>query len=122
MRQGRQLQTHSPPNAHNDGPPRLLFDRRSQPRTLAMPPTIVRLHDYDLTGFADVAAGFGSEKFAFVVSPNVDHLIRFCDDEAFRALYAEAGFILNDSRFLSRIVSFAKGVQLRVCTGSDLTE
>ena len=87
-----------------------------------MSPTIVKLHDYDLTDFSNVAAEFGSEKFAFVVTPNVDHLIRFCDDEAFRALYAEAGFILNDSRFLSRIVSIAKGVQLRVCTGSDLTE
>jgi exopolysaccharide biosynthesis WecB/TagA/CpsF family protein len=122
MRQGRQFQTHSPPEAGNDGPPRLLFDRRRQSRTRAMPPTIVRLHDYDLTGFSNVAAEFGSETFAFVVTPNVDHLIRFCDDESFRALYAEAGFILNDSRFLSRMVSIAKGVQLRVCTGSDLTE
>jgi exopolysaccharide biosynthesis WecB/TagA/CpsF family protein len=122
MRHGRQLQTHLPPDAGNYGPPRLLFDRRRQPRKRAMPSTIVRLHDYDLTGFSTVAAEFGSEKFAFVVTPNVDHLIRFCDDESFRALYAEAGFILNDSRFLSRIVSLARGVQLRVCTGSDLTE
>jgi exopolysaccharide biosynthesis WecB/TagA/CpsF family protein len=117
MRQAPQLQRHPSP-----GPPRLLFDRRRQSRKRALAPTIMKLHDYDLTGFSNVAAEFGSEKFAFVVTPNVDHLIRFCDDESFRALYAEAGFILNDSRFLSRIVSLARGVQLRVCTGSDLTE
>jgi exopolysaccharide biosynthesis WecB/TagA/CpsF family protein len=122
MREERQLEAPSPPDAGNGGPPRLLFDRRRQPRKPAMRPTTVRLHDYDLAGFADVAAEFGSEKFAYVVTPNVDHLIRFCDDESFRTLYAEAGFILNDSRFLARIVSHAKGVQLRVCTGSDLTE
>jgi N-acetylglucosaminyldiphosphoundecaprenol N-acetyl-beta-D-mannosaminyltransferase len=82
----------------------------------------VRIHDYDLVRFADVAADFGSENFAYVVTPNVDHLIRFCDDPSFRALYATAGFILNDSRFLSSLVSISKGVKLQVCTGSDLTE
>jgi len=107
-------------------PPQLLFDRRSQPRldrrSHPREPTVVRLHNYDLSGFADVAADFGSKEFAYVVTPNVDHLIRFCDDESFRTLYAEAGFILNDSRLLSRVVSVSKGIQLRVCTGSDLTE
>ena len=82
----------------------------------------VQLHDYDLAGFVDVAANFGTDRFAYVVTPNVDHLIRLCDDAAFRSLYANAGFVLNDSRFLSRIVRFAKGVRLQVCAGSDLTE
>jgi exopolysaccharide biosynthesis WecB/TagA/CpsF family protein len=82
----------------------------------------VRLHNYGLIEFAEVAADFGSEDYAYVVTPNVDHLIRFCDDESFRKLYAEAGFILNDSRLLSRVVAVLKRVQLRVCTGSDLTE
>ena len=88
----------------------------------AMPPVLVRIHDYDVTSFAEVAADFGSENFAYVVTPNVDHLIRFCDDPSFRALYATAGFILNDSRILSRLVSAFKGIRLPVCTGSDLTE
>ena len=63
-------------------PPELLFDRRKQPR-LGRPhmrePTIVRLHNYNLTEFADVAADFGCDDYAYVVTPNVDHLIRFCD-------------------------------------------
>ena len=109
-----------------EDPPQILFDRRRQPRIERRKhprqPTVVRLDNYDLPGFADVAADFGSDHFAYVVTPNVDHLIRFCDDESFRTLYAEAGFILNDSRLLSRVVSVSKGIQLRVCTGSDLTE
>jgi exopolysaccharide biosynthesis WecB/TagA/CpsF family protein len=123
-----QLMPRSPESAHraprdsNDRPPHLLFDRRKQIRQPSTPPVVVRLNDYDLTGFADVAADFGSESFAYVVTPNVDHLIRFCDDLSFRELYASAGFILNDSRFLSRVVSVSRGVQLRVCAGSDLTE
>ena len=107
-------------------PPELLFDRRTHPRVerrkQPRPNTVVRLHNYDLTEFADVAADFGCKKYAYVVTPNVDHLIRFCDDESFRTLYAEAGYILNDSRLLSRVVNVSKGIQLRVCTGSDLTE
>ena len=113
---------HRSQDACDTGAPRLFYDRRRLSRTHAKATTIVRLHDYDLAGFAEVAAGFGSNDFAYVVTPNVDHLIRFCDDESFRALYAEAGFILNDSRLLSRVVSVAKGIQLRVCTGADLTE
>jgi hypothetical protein len=70
MRQGRQLETHTAPGARNEGPPRLLFDRRRQPRKLAMLLTTVRLHDYDLSGFAAVAAEFGSEKLAYVVNGN----------------------------------------------------
>jgi N-acetylglucosaminyldiphosphoundecaprenol N-acetyl-beta-D-mannosaminyltransferase len=89
---------------------------------MTTPPVSVQIHDYDLNGFADVAANFGSENFAYVVTPNVDHLIRFCDDPSFRELYAHAGFILNDSRFLSSLVKRAKGITLPVCTGSDLTE
>jgi exopolysaccharide biosynthesis WecB/TagA/CpsF family protein len=111
-------------------PPQLLIDRRNQPRVerrkqareTVRTPAVVRLHDCDTKGFAQIAADFGIKEYAYVVTPNVDHLIRYCDDEAFRALYAEAGYILNDSRLLSRVVSASKGIRLRVCTGSDLTE
>jgi exopolysaccharide biosynthesis WecB/TagA/CpsF family protein len=102
--------------------PHLHVDRSKQVDPSAIPPVLVQIHDYDLPGFANVAAGFGCESFAYVVTPNVDHLIRFCDDPSFRALYATAGFILNDSRVLSRLVNVYKDVKLPVCTGSDLTE
>jgi N-acetylglucosaminyldiphosphoundecaprenol N-acetyl-beta-D-mannosaminyltransferase len=84
--------------------------------------TIIRLHDFDHESFAGIAAAFGSTNYAYVVTPNVDHLIRYCDDDAFRALYSDAGFVLLDSRVFSRIVRIARHITLRVCTGSDLTE
>jgi exopolysaccharide biosynthesis WecB/TagA/CpsF family protein len=116
----------SPSRAQHD--PLIAFDRRQRsdrrrqrPQMTRAGQTVVRLHDYDLKSFSDVAAGFGSSDYAYVVTPNVDHLIRLCDDESFRDLYSQAGFVLNDSRFVSRMVRISKGLTLRVCTGSDLT-
>jgi len=79
------------------------------------------LDDYDVEGFLRVGAAFGPDRFAYVVTPNVDHLIRFHDDPAFRSSYADAANILLDSRFLSHVLRLSKGIRIRVCTGSDLT-
>src|SRR5882724_12936171 len=79
------------------------------------------LDDYDVEGFLPVLAGFGTERFEYVVTPNVDHLIRYHDDPAFRSLYADAGYVLLDSQFLSRVLRALQGIRVRVCTGSDLT-
>ena len=78
------------------------------------------LDDYDLEAFVDLGADFGQAEFAYVVTPNVDHLIRLHDDAGFRALYADARFALLDSRFLSHVLRLTKGVRLPVCAGSDL--
>jgi exopolysaccharide biosynthesis WecB/TagA/CpsF family protein len=80
------------------------------------------LDDYDVDGFLRVAAAYGQERFGFVVTPNVDHLIRYHDDPTFRALYAEAAYVLLDSRFLAHIFRVSEGLRVRVCPGSDLTE
>jgi exopolysaccharide biosynthesis WecB/TagA/CpsF family protein len=77
--------------------------------------------DYDVEGFVRVAADFGGDKFGFVVTPNVDHLIRYHEDPGFRALYADASYVLLDSRFLSHLFRFIKNRRISVCTGSDLT-
>lgn len=77
--------------------------------------------DYDLEGFLPVVATFGTDRFEYVVTPNVDHLIRFHDDPGFRALYADAGYVLLDSQFLARVLHAIQGIRVRVCTGSDLT-
>ena len=79
------------------------------------------LDDYDVEGFLAVAADFGTERFGYVVTPNVDHLIRFHDDPAFRALYADASYVLLDSRLLSFVFRVVKALNIHVCTGSDLT-
>ena len=80
------------------------------------------LDDYDLDEFLRVAADFDANSFGYVVTPNVDHLIRYHYEPSFRALYAGASFVLLDSRFLSHVFRLYKGVRVRVCTGSDLTE
>jgi exopolysaccharide biosynthesis WecB/TagA/CpsF family protein len=82
---------------------------------------IHEIDDFDLAQFIPVAATFGQSHYGFVVTPNVDHLIRYNDDATFRDHYRAATYILMDSRFASRLVRLLKGLKLRVCTGSDLT-
>jgi N-acetylglucosaminyldiphosphoundecaprenol N-acetyl-beta-D-mannosaminyltransferase len=79
------------------------------------------IDDFGLPEFTAVAAGFGQERYGYVVTPNVDHLIRYYEDSSFRAQYRAADFILMDSRFAARLVRLLKGVRLPICTGSDLT-
>jgi exopolysaccharide biosynthesis WecB/TagA/CpsF family protein len=86
-------------------------------RTVAFP-----VDDYDLDAFANVAAGFGQRSYGYVVTPNADHLIRWHQDADFRAYYADASYVLLDSRFLASLVRRMNGVRAPVCTGSDLTE
>ena len=79
------------------------------------------IDDYRLPDFATVAGNFGQDRYGYVVTPNVDHLIRYYEDPAFRSQYRAADFILMDSRLASLLVRLLKGVRLPVCTGSDLT-
>jgi exopolysaccharide biosynthesis WecB/TagA/CpsF family protein len=79
------------------------------------------LDDYDVEDFLRLAADYGQERFGFVVTPNADHLVRFHEDPAFRAAYHDAAYILQDSRVLARLFRLLKGVDTRVCPGSDVT-
>ncbi len=79
------------------------------------------LDDFDLEGFLAVASRFGCSRFGFVVTPNVDHMIRCQEDATFRSRYAAADYALLDSRFAARVLRLAQGLRLPVCTGSDLT-
>jgi exopolysaccharide biosynthesis WecB/TagA/CpsF family protein len=79
------------------------------------------LDDYDVDSFTLAAAQFGQSRYGFVLTPNVDHLIRLHDDAKFRELYAAARYVLLDSRFLAHILRMVTGRRLPVCTGSDLT-
>jgi exopolysaccharide biosynthesis WecB/TagA/CpsF family protein len=82
---------------------------------------IYEFDDFDVADFAMEAATFGQLQYGFVVTPNVDHLIRYHDNAAFRECYRAARYVLMDSRFASRLVRLIKGPTLRVCPGSDLT-
>jgi exopolysaccharide biosynthesis WecB/TagA/CpsF family protein len=77
--------------------------------------------DYDVQEFAAIAARFGGSSFGYVVTPNVDHFIRYHDDASFRELYGSATHILLDSRFLAYLLRLTRGVKIRVSPGSDLS-
>jgi exopolysaccharide biosynthesis WecB/TagA/CpsF family protein len=81
-----------------------------------------QLDPYDLDSFVDVARKFGQRQYGYVVTPNVDHLIRLHEDAGFRSLYAKARYVLLDSRFLARVLRLTRRLQLPVCPGADLTE
>ena len=84
-------------------------------------PVTLQFDNYDLERFTGVASSFGQGDFAYVVTPNTDHLIRYFDDGNFRDLYASARYVLLDSRFLSYLFKLVRGISLPVCAGSDLT-
>jgi exopolysaccharide biosynthesis WecB/TagA/CpsF family protein len=94
---------------------------RVSEQTKPATPVRLRLDDHDLAQFVTIAQHFGWNSYAYVVTPNVDHVIRYYDDAAFRQLYAQARYVLLDSRFLSRLLRLLKQIRPLVCRGSDLT-
>jgi N-acetylglucosaminyldiphosphoundecaprenol N-acetyl-beta-D-mannosaminyltransferase len=89
--------------------------------TIVLREVVHVIDDFGLPEFTAVAASYGQERYGYVVTPNVDHLIRYYEDPTFRGQYRAADFILMDSRFAAHLVRLLKGVRLPVCTGSDLT-
>jgi exopolysaccharide biosynthesis WecB/TagA/CpsF family protein len=82
---------------------------------------VLNIDDYDLEDSLKAIAAFGSDRYGYLVTPNVDHVIRYYQDMQFRALYAQASYVLLDSRFLAHTLALLKRQVLRVCLGSDLT-
>jgi N-acetylglucosaminyldiphosphoundecaprenol N-acetyl-beta-D-mannosaminyltransferase len=82
---------------------------------------VLDIDDHDLEEALQLVATFGSDRYGYIVTPNVDHIIRHHQDSQFRALYAQAAYVLLDSRFLAHTVGLVKRQVLRVCLGSDLT-
>jgi exopolysaccharide biosynthesis WecB/TagA/CpsF family protein len=81
---------------------------------------VIEFDDFDLHETLKVASEFGTDRFGYVVTPNVDHIIRHCDDANFRAMYADATYVVLDSRFLANTAALIRGQRLPVCCGSDL--
>lgn len=81
----------------------------------------IDIDDYDLDEFSRIARSFGCTRYGFVVTANVDHLIRYRDNSQFRMLYADAAYVLLDSRFLANVLTATMRRRPRVCPGSDLT-
>ena len=58
--------------------------------------------------------------FAFVVTPNVDHLVRLEHDTVLATLYAQAWLTVCDSRILE-LIGRMSGERIDIAPGSDLT-
>jgi exopolysaccharide biosynthesis WecB/TagA/CpsF family protein len=82
---------------------------------------VLDIDDYELTEAIAIVTAFGTERFGYVVTPNVDHVIRHYHDPEFRALYAQAAYVFLDSQFLAHVAGFLKRRRHRVSPGSDLT-
>jgi len=77
----------------------------------------------DLDSAVDAVAARASipgARFAYVATPNVDHVVGLAAEPGRKALYEEAWLLLNDSRVLSRLAARA-GLELRTAPGADLT-
>jgi exopolysaccharide biosynthesis WecB/TagA/CpsF family protein len=83
--------------------------------------SVLEIDDYNLDEALKLVSMFGTDRFGYAVTPNVDHVIRHYQDGHFRTLYSQATYVLLDSRFLAHTVGLVKRQVLRVCLGSDLT-
>jgi len=75
---------------------------------------------------ADAAVKLGRDasvdsSFSYVVTPNVDHLVRLDKEPRLRTLYDRAGTILNDSRILE-ILAKRDGHTFPASPGADIVE
>jgi N-acetylglucosaminyldiphosphoundecaprenol N-acetyl-beta-D-mannosaminyltransferase len=82
---------------------------------------VLHIDDYELREAQDIAAAFGTDRFGYVVTPNVDHVIRHYYDAEFRKLYANAAYVFLDSHFLAHLNGLLRRRRHRVTPGSDLT-
>lgn len=83
----------------------------------------LRFSGLDLEAAIDTVAARASlgAPFAYVVTPNVDHVVSLAAEPARRPLYDGAWLMLNDSRILQTLARRA-GLALPLATGSDLTQ
>lgn len=81
--------------------------------------------DFDHLSFEQavdfVRMGIGNRPFRYVVTPNVDHIVRIHEahDVEIDAAYADADLCLCDSRVMT-VLALLRGIKLPTVTGSDL--
>ena len=77
----------------------------------------------DLAGALDAICARASLSlpFAYIATPNVDHVVGLANEPGRRTLYESAWLLLNDSRVLRGLARRAK-INLPVAPGSDIAE
>lgn len=76
--------------------------------------------DGDRPALLERVAGMARGPYAYVVTPNVDHVIKLMDGRVGREVYADADLKICDSRILSHLARL-RGLRLPVYPGSDMT-
>src|SRR5258708_4417432 len=80
---------------------------------------------FDRLSFQDVEdwlkAASSETPYAYIVTPNVDHLVRAHGQPELRKLYEAADICVCDSRIL-KMLARLRGLKLPLVPGSDLTE
>jgi len=94
-------------------------DRRTKPRHIWFLNSAFDNINFD-TAIQRIAEREPKKKFEFVVTPNVDHLVRLRRDGLLAPLYAQAWMTVCDSRVLELIAGLS-GADVDVTPGSDLT-
>lgn len=76
--------------------------------------------DGDRPALLERVAGMARGPYAYVVTPNVDHVIKLMDGRVGREVYADADLKICDSRILAHLARL-RGLRLPVYPGSDMT-
>ena len=79
------------------------------------------IDNYSLEETLNITDAYEADRYGYLVTPNVDHMIRFCEDATFRSAYASAEYVLLDSQFIAKLLRILRKKYFKVCTGSDLT-
>jgi len=81
--------------------------------------------NFDRLTFDDVkdrlAAVTASSRYSYIVTPNVDHVVRLHREPELRAVYDAADLCLCDSKILGSLARL-RGIRLPLVRGSDLAE
>jgi UDP-N-acetyl-D-mannosaminuronic acid transferase (WecB/TagA/CpsF family) len=80
------------------------------------------IDDIDLDTFLKIASNFGEDALGYVVTPNLDHMLRYYEEPDFRAAYESAEYRLLDSRLFAIVLGLTGYPRPAVCVGSELTE
>jgi N-acetylglucosaminyldiphosphoundecaprenol N-acetyl-beta-D-mannosaminyltransferase len=83
----------------------------------------LRLSDVGLSAAAAlIAARDPDAPFAYVVTPNAQHMVRLAQDSgAWRKAYEKAWLVLSDGNVVPRLARLIHGLTLPQASGSDLT-
>ncbi len=81
----------------------------------------VGFHCLDTNGANALILSGPRQGFRYVVTPNIDHIVRLNSNVQLRPFYASAWMSLNDSRLLQLLMR-PLGVRLPLARGSDLVE